>query len=106
MNVALDYARPLFEAACHFPRLHDETAKSEMWRAPLHDPPQFARLVVGCLPSPRKHYIVVGRRAALENELRLRSRFVVDGAEVVAGKDTTSSPSRTIHRTSDRPRSI
>src|SRR6476659_3988385 len=47
----------------------------------LSDPPQLARLVVGCLPSPRKYYIVVGRRAALENELRLSSRFVVDGAE-------------------------
>jgi hypothetical protein len=54
--------------------------------APLRDPPQFARLVVGCLPSSRKHYIVLGRRAALENELRLSSRFVVDGAEIVAGK--------------------
>src|SRR6476646_11651531 len=53
---------------------------------PLHDPPQLARLVVGCLPSPRKHYIVIGRRAALENELRLSSGFVVDGAEVVGGK--------------------
>ena len=53
---------------------------------PLHNPPKLTRLVVGCLPSPRKHYIVVGRRAALENELRLSSRFVVDGAEVVAGK--------------------
>src|SRR6476661_2492030 len=53
---------------------------------PLHNPPKLTRLVVGCLPSPRKHYIVVGQRAALENELRLSSRFVVDGAEVVAGK--------------------
>ena len=52
----------------------------------LHDPPQLARLVVRCLPSASKHHIVVGLRAALQDKLRLSSRFVVGGAEIVAGK--------------------
>jgi hypothetical protein len=33
-----------------------------------------------------KHHIVVGLRAAFEDELRLIGRLVVDGAEIVAGK--------------------
>jgi hypothetical protein len=56
-----------------------------MWKALIAGTPQFTRLVVGCLPSASKHDIVVGLRAALKDELRLSSRFVVDGAEVVAG---------------------
>jgi len=52
----------------------------------LHDPPQLTCLVVGELPGASKHHIVVGLRAALQDELRLSGRFVVDGAEIVAGK--------------------
>ena len=74
------------EAALISPAAHFCSERNSGRERPLRNPPKLTRLVVGCLPSPRKHYIVVGRRAALENELRLSSRFVVDGAEVAAGK--------------------
>jgi hypothetical protein len=58
----------------------------------LYDPPQLARLVVGCLPRASKHHIVVGLRAALEDELRLIGRLVVDGAEIIAWQRNDEFP--------------
>ena len=44
-------------------------------------PPQFARLVVGGLPSAGEQCVVVGLGTAAENELRLIVRLVVHGTE-------------------------
>ena len=58
----------------------------------LHNPPQLARLVVGELPGASKHHIVVGLGAALEDELRLIGRLVVDGAEIIARQRNDKVP--------------